>query len=466
MTNRSILTKTTGRLLVAVAAMLSVMLAPVAAPAADALGSFDSEVLEYINDYRAELGLPALIEHPPLSAAALAWSGDIASRQATGVCAEVVGEVYDDADNVATNGVPAGATTVVEQFTNECGWEGYYAGVSGGSDSFPECGWKKDLPRPVDQWCGLVFGGASYAAMVDPATTHIGLGTSFLDWNSFFGAERHAFTVARFAAVPPTCYGEVVTINMNEVSSSSFAFGTDGDDVILGTPGDDVIYGGAGRDLICGMGGDDKIYGEAGGDRINGGDGDDTLYGNDGWDKLTGAAGNDTITGGQGDDQLFGGGDNDTLDGGIGNDLILGYDGDDVITGGDGKDLINGQNGDDMIDGGAQHDQIWGRLGDDTINGGDGYDWIWGYWGNDTIDGGGGPDSLFGEGGNDVMSGGPGNDLLDGSFGSDRLSGGDGDDTLRGGFLDDILDGGPGNDTCDSGADDTATTCEAPVAVP
>ncbi|MDZ4780569.1 MAG: calcium-binding protein [Planctomycetia bacterium] len=83
------------------------------------------------------------------------------------------------------------------------------------------------------------------------------------------------------------------------------------------------VYGGQGDDTIFIQEGTPPLvaYGSGGNDLIIGGENNDTLRGGDGNDTLSGGAGRDKLYGDAGDDLLLGrGGSNDRLDGGAGND--------------------------------------------------------------------------------------------------------------------------------------------------
>jgi uncharacterized repeat protein (TIGR01451 family) len=94
--------------------------------------------------------------------------------------------------------------------------------------------------------------------------------------------------------------------NINGLASTAF-----------GTNGDDTIVGSAGNQFLFGLNGDDKIFGGAGIDQIFGGFGDDSLVGGSGNDFLDGQNGEDTLDGactslGIGQiDRLIGGADAD-----------------------------------------------------------------------------------------------------------------------------------------------------------
>jgi Ca2+-binding RTX toxin-like protein len=111
---------------------------------------------------------------------------------------------------------------------------------------------------------------------------------------------------------------------------TSWFYGTEGDDVIIGTPESDWIDGLGGDDVICGYQGSDQVVGGPGADWVDGGGGYDDVIGENGDDHLYGSAGGDAIFGGPGSDRLYGelggeyldcgtaGSDNDFADGGEG----------------------------------------------------------------------------------------------------------------------------------------------------
>ncbi|MBZ6378403.1 hypothetical protein B5C34_13055 [Pacificimonas flava] len=153
------------------------------------------------------------------------------------------------------------------------------------------------------------------------------------------------------------------------------AYGSHGDDTLLGNAADNILDGGNGSDVLFGREGDDTLIGGNHDDTLDGGDGDDmldagngndTLVGGDGDDVLDASHGNDTLEGGAGDDELDGGTGNDTLDGGDGDDELIGDHGNDVLTGGAGDDLLDGGTGNDVINGGAGSDTMYGGWGKDT----------------------------------------------------------------------------------------------------
>ena len=288
---------------------------------------------------------------------------------------------------------------------------------------------------------------------------------------------------------------------------------------------DNLITGNSGNNTLIGMEGSDTIYGGAGNDHIDagsafeddtspdwayGGDGDDVIVAGFGNLHATGDAGNDTIRGGAGDDILDGGDGNDTLSGGgidgAGDSLNGGAGNDTFLANGDGYAVDAGGDGIDTLDlsaittgfdtvtvnltsgtayatyGGvsvtfASLDSIEAVTGsalNDTIIGNAGVNILRGGAGNDTIDGGAGDDQLFGGGQSDTASyasataavtvslllqnqyqdtGSAGMDYLSqfanltGSKYNDTLTGDNGNNLLDGGAGADVMKGGLGDDT-------------------
>lgn len=87
-----------------------------------------------------------------------------------------------------------------------------------------------------------------------------------------------------------------------------------------------------------GSAGNDSLLGSAAANEMRGYDGNDYIDGRGGNDLLDGQYGNDKLVGGAGNDSLYGYFGNDTMDGGADNDVLWGFWGDDVMTGGSGAD--------------------------------------------------------------------------------------------------------------------------------
>ncbi|WP_162273936.1 calcium-binding protein [Mariniblastus fucicola] len=316
---------------------------------------------------------------------------------------------------------------------------------------------------------------------------------------SLTGAQTMSFDVADVESIRFVGLGGDDRFT-NNTSIPSFAFGQDGDDVLIGGSGNDRLIGGSGNDMLTGNDGDDEIRGGADGtkvieggagdDRLFGGtgtntirgeDGNDTIYGGDSIDSVyggngddllypghgnnyvEGGAGDDRVTsgrdidevfGGNGDDLLFTGEGDDVVDGGAGDDWIGTNDGNDVIMGGTGADRLRGGDGDDRIEAGAgvsagkfNVQSLRGGEGDDVIVGSDQVDFTYGDGGDDEITLLGGDDTAFGGAGDDTIKLGNGFDKAEGGDGEDRIEGGAGNDELNGGADDDRLIGGTGVDT-------------------
>ena len=144
-------------------------------------------------------------------------------------------------------------------------------------------------------------------------------------------------------------YGGDDVLRLGGGVPNTYAFGDDGNDVMVGGPGRDTMSGGSGKNFLYGMGGDDRLQGSNGRDYLDGGEGVDRLYGDLDRDRDTGRGGNDTIFGGGGADNIFAGAGDDYIDGGTSNDPIRADFGNDTIFGGRGRDIQDGGPGRNLV---------------------------------------------------------------------------------------------------------------------
>ncbi len=228
-----------------------------------------------------------------------------------------------------------------------------------------------------------------------------------------------------------------------------------GHDSLLGGRGNDTLVGGDGKDTISGSYDNDSILGGSGADVINGNSGNDTVFAGSGNDSVAAGTGDDEVWGASGDDTIHGNAGNDTIVAASGRDRVEGNTGDDSVLGGSGSDIISGGEGADTLRGGPGVDQIRGDSGNDKLLGEDGADWLYGGSGADLLSGKEGDDRLSGESGNDTLFGHEGNDMLIGGEDDDSLRGGDGHDALYGKIGNDVLLGEAGRDVLfgDEGTD-------------
>ena len=407
--------------------------------AAEALGTFDTELLGHINEYRAGLGLDPLVEDESLQTAADSWATTI-DEQFNGVFCDDRNQPtthdmrYESQGQASAAGVPLGTINVTQGYGAMCGYQNMgVTGSIGHPSGIGLCAIRRfSRTTSYEQFCAIAIGRATRMAIEDPATTRIGLSTRLRFDGPSFLERQMTVTAVRLAGFGDACDSQDFTINMNRNGGNGI--GTEGDDVILGTPGDDVIDGGGGNDIICAGDGDDQVAG---------GEGDDVIFGQAGNDVLRGNAGSDAIDGGDGADRILGGVDADSLIGQAGKDYIGGFGGDDTIGGGDNADTIFGGFGADVIYGGPGGDTVHGLVGDDIIHGD------------------GGDDTLEGDRGNDAVHGGPGNDTVNGGNANDTVTGGNGDDMVNGGRGDDTLSGGDGVDTCSGNKQNVADSADA-----
>lgn len=416
------------------AAALPVAQAVRSAPEADALTSFDTALLDHINEHRSSLGLAQFSEYAPLSDASIAWSRVM--RNDSPFCGPGAGFRHDTLANIGSQGVPPGTTSAAENIAWSCGYPGSAFATDWSYNRMPaDCIGNLDFTTALIQFCQWIDSTPHRQAIENAAYTWIGLGSV----QRSSGAQTETFTTGRFATAPGggveggyangLCDGKIITIDMN--TNGGNGTGTPNDDVILGTTEADRIHGLGGNDTICAQDGNDNVWG---------------------------GTGNDIIFGGPGVDRIRGDGGADTINGDADRDIILGGDGPDTINGGSGRDSLYGGNDPDVIDGGPDTDLIRGEAANDRLfSGSSGNDRLVGGPGHDVIDARAtsGSTRLLGDAGNDVfygsnqldrMWGGLGNDTMYGNIYSDLLRGGDDDDRIYGGFGRDTIDGGPGND--------------------
>lgn len=227
------------------------------------------------------------------------------------------------------------------------------------------------------------------------------------------------------------------------------AFGSSGNDLLIGNElnnrmagysGDDVIHGWLGADVLDGTGGNDTVFGGDGDDDIKGSGNDDLLIGGAGSDLLRGGTENDVIYAGE---FLTSGQQYESWDpleinntyGDSGNDTVYACM-EDSVSGGDGNDVVHGGY---HVRGGAGNDQLilgpqpgvtygyyaYGDAGADVIDlrlatGSMGL--VFGGTESDTI--------IGGAAGFDNIDGGSGNDFIVFDSGSGTVIGGSGTDTI------------------------------------
>ena len=197
-------------------------------------------------------------------------------------------------------------------------------------------------------------------------------------------------TFVRVTLADGNDYFKDYTANVDQV----LAFGSDGNDVLLGGASPDYLYGEDGKDELQGGG---TTY-----NHLNGGAGDDYILGGSGEDWLVGEEGRDYLHGGDGDDRFTEGPRADDVQGGYGKDTVeyLDHNGVNVT-------LDNAAN-----DGTPPALIPWPRPGEgDNVR--SNVENIVGSPGNDSLTGSDKVNHIDGRGGNDVLKGGAGNDSVD-----------------------------------------------------
>lgn len=211
------------------------------------------------------------------------------------------------------------------------------------------------------------------------------------------------------------------------------AWGSSGDDIIVGSIDTNELHGGEGNDKIFGVGSNDFLYGEGGNDVMVGGSGNNSFNGGTGNDYMRSGLGNDWIEGGDptsagaGPAKTFRSNPDTNLSGG--GLTLLNY-GDSVdysyLPAGWTVTLV--LNGDIWVDATVYDEQKRVRERDkvksvENIVGGSANDPLVGDNNGNLLDGGGGDDLIKSGGGNDlIIGGGGGNDDIDGGDGTDEIS--------------------------------------------
>ena len=241
---------------------------------------------------------------------------------------------------------------------------------------------RKSAPSDDIIMCESSDGGGSYTqtgSQTRTTETYLQvIGTSGTDRISIVNTAT-SVTGCSFQAFPSGWFTNEILVN-----------GMDAYDWIYGSNQDDTLYG----EYVLGYRGDDYIgilVNESGTEYAWGSSGDDTIVGTSGIQKMSGEGDDDTLYGASGDDRLEGGSGNDTLYGdntpcndAADKDTILGGDGDDALWGNCGDDKLDGQGGTNDVCRGGTHLTGGGGIGDGCDETYDceiysecEYDWSW-----------------------------------------------------------------------------------------
>ncbi len=235
--------------------------------------------------------------------------------------------------------------------------------------------------------------------------------------------------------------GALATASLN-CAASSWCFGGDGNQELIGSSGNDIMFGQRGNDTLKGNAGHDEMFGGIGDEGLmSGGSGDDLLAGGLGKDYLNGNDGSDVARGDGTIDHIEDTGPTgtDTLSfatavtPGFGTAIgeIANFPG----TGGERGVYVrlDGTNPCDSIYQACNNDARYGG-GDDEIVvagfenliGSPFADYLVGSAGPNRIDGGGGTDAIYGLGGADQLYGEADGDYINGGADGDSAVGGGG----------------------------------------
>ncbi|MFH2130969.1 MAG: hypothetical protein ABIK68_11415 [bacterium] len=259
-----------------------------------------------------------------------------------------------------------------------------------------------------------------------------------------------------------------------DLDKIDFAFGGDGDDIIVTGETDDYIDAGEGDNIIHAGDGDNYIRAGDGDNQVFSGDGDDQVFLGDGDNIVDTGDGDNIITVGNGNNRISAGEGNDRLTVGHGDNIIDAGDGDNIITAGDGSNqvftgtgadhvslgdgdhIVNAGDGDNTVEGGAGNSQIFTGGGDDTITLGEGDKVVSAGDGDNVIDTGigdsiivtgSGDDQILTEKGNQTIQAGDGNNIIQAASGDSTIESGEGDDRITAEGGEQFISAGGGDNT-------------------
>jgi Ca2+-binding RTX toxin-like protein len=335
----------------------------------DALESEEVKLINLINQYRAENGLPPIPKSKALTTVANRHVQDLAENVGT------LTHGWSDAPYDSSNSTTWPNMWKAPQRLNTGYLGNGYENAFGGSSGFVATAenafnsWKESsLHNAVilnqgsswqnRQWKALgvgIYKGyavmwvgeetdptgepsiSSAAILPVPGDTSIPTGVIINDsslLNVFDSLSNSAAAgVANGNFVKLTAGNDFVDLSLPGLTAtpSGGVLALEGNDTILGSSGNDAVNGNVGADSLKGAGGNDLL---------RGGKDEDRIFGDDGNDILNGGRDNDTLEGGSGNDFVRGGRDNDLLIGGDGNDILVGDIGSDTLTGGSGSDTF------------------------------------------------------------------------------------------------------------------------------
>ncbi len=175
---------------------------------------------------------------------------------------------------------------------------------------------------------------------LDSACDGATLGVQLRDGSAVVGSGSGtvgASSTMQVAMTPPAPAEAVVAVHValrgGTVPLPAECAGFRADRRAYGTVGNDALVGTSLSDLMYGLGGNDNVRSGPNGDCVDGGAGHDTLDGESGDDVVIGGDGNDKLSGGNGRDKLHGGSGNDVLNGGTGTDECISGGGTDTFVG-------------------------------------------------------------------------------------------------------------------------------------
>ena len=163
---------------------------------ADALSSFDAELLTLINNHRSSQGADPLVEWVPLSGAALNWSQ---TMQGAATPCDSGDFRHDTSANASTTGTPPGTSLWAENIAWGCGSNGIAGPNPFTYRNLPApCLGQLEYTTPLFQFCQWIDSTSHRTALENPGFAHIGLGTTTATGS---GATSR-WSTARFTTAP------------------------------------------------------------------------------------------------------------------------------------------------------------------------------------------------------------------------------------------------------------------------
>jgi Ca2+-binding RTX toxin-like protein len=223
---------------------------------------FDQQLLQLVNQARADAGLNSLTLSEKLDVAADQHAERMATR-------DFFAHLDPDTGTRSSDRILAAGYD----------WQIAAENIAAGYDT------------PAEVFQGWMNSPGHRANILSSGITHMGLGYTYLANDTGLTNYSH-YWVQVFAAGDP--------------NPGTYIAQTDSPGSVVATAGNDLLVGTNLNDTLNGLGGEDTLKGAGGQDLLTGGRGNDLLSGQEGRDRLSGELGNDALSGGAGNDYLQG----------------------------------------------------------------------------------------------------------------------------------------------------------------